>query len=70
MLLQFTDPGAYFAGYIVFIVVVLAINIGISVWVYRDANKNGMDATIWLLVVIVGGCVGVIVYLIISRDVF
>ena len=70
MLLQFTDPGAYFAGYIVFIVVVLAINIGISVWVYRDANKNGMDATIWLLVESKRPRLAQIQYFIISRDVF
>ncbi len=70
MLLQFTDPGAFLAGYFFFAIIVLAINIGIAVWVYRDAEKNGMDAVIWLLIVLVGGCAGVIVYLLISRDVF
>ena len=49
-------------------VVVLAINIGITVWVYRDAQNRGMEATLWLLVVLVGGCIGCIVYLIISKD--
>ena len=70
MVLQNIDLGAFFAVYFVFIIIVLAINVAVAVWVYRDAEKNGMDGAIWLIVVLVGGCVGIIVYLIISRDVF
>ncbi len=68
MILQYSDLGSFFGIYIFFMVVVLAINIGITVWVYRDAQNRGMEATLWLLVVLVGGCVGCIVYLIISKD--
>jgi len=68
MILQYGDLGSIFGMYIFFMVVVLAINIGITVWVYRDAQNRGMEATLWLLVVLVGGCVGCIVYLIISKD--
>ncbi len=68
MFLQYGDPGFVFGVYLFFMIVGLAIKIGIVVWVYRDAQSRGMDATIWLLVVLVGGCVGCIVYIIISKD--
>ena len=68
MFLQYGDLGFVFGAYLFFMVFVLAIDVGIAVWVYRDAQSRGMDATIWLLVVILGGCVGCIVYIIISKE--
>lgn len=38
----------------------------IAYWVYKDAQKRGEDnATIWLLIVLVAGIVGLIVWLMI-----
>jgi hypothetical protein len=68
MFLQYYDFEYFIGVFIFFIVVVLAIDVGIAIWVYRDAQNRDMDAIIWLLVVIVGGCLGCIVYLIISKD--
>ncbi len=68
MFQQYGDLNSFVGFYFFFMIVVLAINVGIVIWVYRDAESRGMDATIWLLVVLLGGCVGCIVYIIISKD--
>lgn len=53
---------------IVFMVLGLAVAILIAVWVYKDAKSRGMDAAIWLLVVLLAGLIGLIVYLVIRKD--
>ena len=68
MLLQYNDFESFINAFIFFVVVFIAIEIYIAIWVYRDAQKRNMDAIIWLLVILVGGCLGCIVYLIISKD--
>ena len=37
----------------------------IGVWVYRDAESRGMSGVLWLLVVILFGLIGIIIYLIV-----
>ncbi len=41
----------------------------LCVWVYRDAEKRGMDNTIWLLIVLLTGCIGCIIYLIVRKPI-
>jgi hypothetical protein len=59
------------AGMIVIILVFLAvfyiIGILIAIWVYKDAKKRDMNAAVWLLIVLLTGCCGCIIYLIV-RD--
>jgi TctA family transporter len=45
------------------IISVIVVWIVLTVWVHRDANERGMDATIWLLIVLLTGIIGVIIYL-------
>nr|MDO8082972.1 PLDc N-terminal domain-containing protein [Candidatus Freyarchaeota archaeon] len=52
---------------IVAAIAVIAIWIVLAVWVYRDANERGMDAAIWLLIVILTGIIGLIIYLIVRE---
>jgi hypothetical protein len=40
----------------------------IAIWVYRDAESRGMSGVLWLLVVLVGGIIGLIVYLVVRED--
>ncbi len=42
--------------------------IALCVWVYRDAEKRGMNGVLWLLVVIVGQLLGLILYFILRDD--
>ena len=44
------------------------INILLCVWVYRDAESRGMNGVLWLIVVLIGGIVGLIVYLIVRKE--
>jgi len=37
----------------------------VSIWVYKDAKKRGENAVLWLVVVLVAGLIGLIIWLII-----
>ena len=48
----------------VIIVGVIALNIALLIWVARDAKSRGMDnAVIWMILVMVTGIIGLIIYL-------
>ena len=50
--------------FIVIFVAVIAVNVGLLVWVARDAKSRGMDsAVIWMILVMLTGVVGLIIYL-------
>jgi len=70
MIFQY-DPFALLAGIwlilIVLVVVYYIIGILIAVWVYKDAKKRDMNAAVWLLIVLLTGCIGCIIYLVV-RD--
>jgi uncharacterized membrane protein YhaH (DUF805 family) len=57
-----------FGGIILFIIGLFVVWILLAVWVYRDAKKRGMEATLWLLLVLLTGFIGLIVYLIVRRE--
>ena len=47
------------------IVIGIVIRILILIWVYRDAEKRGASGVLWLIVVLLLGLIGLIVYLIV-----
>jgi hypothetical protein len=71
MIFQFGDLfgfiGIIYMVLIILVVVFYIIAILIAVWVYKDAKKRDMNAAVWLLIVLVTGCIGCIIYLVI-RD--
>jgi len=44
------------------------IGVLLCVWVYRDAQSRGMEAALWLLIVLITGILGLIVYLIVREE--
>ena len=52
---------------IIIIVIIYVIAIAIAVWVYNDAKKRDMNATMWLLIVLLTSCIGCIIYLIVRE---
>ena len=52
---------------IVSLIVTYVIFFLIAIWVYKDAKKRDMNATVWLLIVLLTGCIGCIIYLVV-RD--
>jgi len=70
MILQFRDPGLNILFWILIVVLIIgavALQIYMLIWVYKDAKRRNMEAAIWLLIVIVGGIIGFIIYLIIRE---
>ncbi len=46
----------------------LIIWIMVIVWVYRDAERRGMNGILWALLVFIGNIIGLIIYLILRSD--
>ena len=72
MLFMTFDPyggllGGLLIVYVVVVIVFCLIGLGLAIWVYKDAKKRDMNAAVWLLIVLVTGCIGCIIYLIV-RD--
>jgi hypothetical protein len=56
--------GAGIGVILLVLLAILAINIALLVWVARDAKARGMDSSVlWMLLVMVTGPVGLIIYL-------
>ena len=47
-----------------------AIWIVIIIWVYRDAERRGMNGVLWALLVLIGNLIGLLIYLIVRSDAF
>ena len=46
----------------------LVIAILLCIWVYRDAESRGMSGALWLIIVLVAGLLGFIIYLVVRKD--
>lgn len=51
-----------------FSLALLIIWIMVIVWVYRDAERRGMNGILWALLVLIGNIIGLIIYLILRSD--
>lgn len=40
----------------------------VIVWVYRDAERRGMNGLLWALLVLIGNIIGLLIYLIVRTD--
>ncbi len=55
-------------GFILIPIILFIVSILLAVWVYKDAEKRGMGGVLWLIVVIITGIIGLIIYLIVRAD--
>jgi len=46
----------------------LIIAILLCIWVYRDAESRGMSGVLWLIVVLILGLIGLIIYLVVRKE--
>jgi TctA family transporter len=44
------------------------IAIMLCIWVYRDAESRGMSGALWLIIVLITGLLGLVIYLIVRKD--
>ncbi len=57
------------AGLLCFLPIVwFIVSILLCIWVYRDAESRGMSGVLWLIVVLIAGIIGLIIYLIVRKD--
>lgn len=49
-------------------VIFFIIAIFIAIWVYKDAEKRGKNGALWLIVVLISGIIGLIIWLIVRPD--
>ena len=49
-------------------ILMFIISFVIIFWVYRDAEKKGMNGVLWALLVFVGNIIGLLIYLIVRND--
>jgi hypothetical protein len=63
--------GSLFAAammmYIIILVIWFIIAIAVGVWVYRDAESRGMGGAMWLIICLILGIIGLIIYLIVRK---
>ncbi|MFO7792270.1 MAG: hypothetical protein R6W73_04705 [Candidatus Saliniplasma sp.] len=46
-------------------IIIIIVHIVLAVWVYRDAEKRGEEPVLWLIVFLVAGIIGLIIWLIV-----
>lgn len=55
----------FLGGFCAIYVVIFVVWIFVLIWVYRDAESRGKSGVLWLIVVLVGGIIGLIIWLVI-----
>jgi rubredoxin len=55
-------------GILAFLAAWFIIGILLCVWVYRDAQRRGMNGVLWLIVTLIAGIIGLIIYLIAKKE--
>ena len=60
--------GLYTFFYLAVGLLVLLITVGVGVWLYRDAERRGMSAVLWVIAWLVGGLVTLVIYLIVRSS--
>ena len=53
------------AACFLWVVIWFVIAILIAIWVYRDAEKRGSSGPLWLIIVIITGIIGIIIWLLV-----
>jgi FtsH-binding integral membrane protein len=60
---------AFFGGIVCLIPVVwFIVGLLLCIWVYRDAESRGMGGALWLIIVLIAGIIGLIIYLVVRKD--
>lgn len=63
-------PGMFHFAPLFPLLLLLILWIIVVIWVYRDAERRGMNGVLWALLIFVGNFVGLIIYLIVRNEEF
>jgi len=61
-------PGLIFGTICLVGIAWFIIGILLCIWVYRDAERRGMNGVLWLIVVLIAGIIGLIIYLVVRKE--
>lgn len=62
-------PLLFFGGLVFFFVITwFVVAILLCVWVYKDAKARGEEGALWLIIVLIAGIIGLIIWLIVRPD--
>ncbi len=64
--LQFDMFGGMALTWII-LIIWCVIGVIIAIWVYRDAESRGMNGVLWLIICILLGIIGLIIYLVVRE---
>ena len=53
---------------LIFAIIWLVVWILVAIWVYKDANKRGKNGVLWLIIVILLGLIGLIIWLVVRGE--
>lgn len=59
--------GLRLSSFSFFSFLLMALWIAVIVWVYRDAERRGMNGILWALLVFIGNLIGLLIYLIVRN---
>jgi len=65
--LEFLFGGLGLLGVIICPLIWFIIAILICIWVYKDAKSRGMSGGLWLIITILLGIIGLIIYLVVRK---
>jgi hypothetical protein len=49
------------------LIALFVVGLLLCIWVYRDAQKRGMNGALWLIIVLIANIIGLIVYLVVRE---
>jgi len=56
-----------FVSWFFVVIAFLVIGLLLCIWVYRDAQKRGMNGALWLIIVLLANIIGLIIYLVVRE---
>lgn len=72
MLLSQIAQGEWLIGlgfFFIFLPIIwIIIAILLCIWVYRDAESRGMSGALWLIIVLITGIIGLIIYIVVRKE--
>jgi hypothetical protein len=58
-----------FMGIIIFIIIVSSlVGIWLCIWIYRDAQARDENGALWVIILLISGLIGLIVWLVVRSD--
>jgi D-alanyl-lipoteichoic acid acyltransferase DltB (MBOAT superfamily) len=70
LLSQIAQAGLIGIAFLILLIPVVwfIVAILLCIWVYRDAKSRGMNGALWLIIVLIAGIIGLIIYIVVREE--